>query len=208
MITIKKIADTVNDENAKIHYYVYDENEMSDHLMYLKVVSDDERKTYNGLSDEEKKEYVSTSSEIYLPKMSVDNCVRIYTECVVSYDYQYTYNKVINLAEIEKNDINVAVVLYMVLHEFGHWHDLASKGNKVYAYSEASVNEGEKACKFGNEVQSRLSYKTTFDEKDMELLKQATLMYHSIPVEQKANQYADLNYRLAYDKLRNKGLVS
>lgn len=205
MLTVKKIADLVNNEEAAIRYYVYDENAINNYIFYLKVISDTDKVIYEKMSDAEKQKFISTSAEIYMPKMSVDGCARVYQDD--SYGFKYTLDKVSRLVKLNKGDANIAVVLYMILHEYGHWNDFLLKDKKVYLYTMPDYEEAKASWEYKKRIQSILRLKTSLNDNDKKMIKNYTEKYNSIPSEQRANRYADKHYEVAYSLLRKERIV-
>ena len=205
MLTIKKIADLVNEIGATIHYYVFNKSANYNYIFYLKAISDSNKGTYESLSDIDKQKYISTSAQLYMPKLSVDGCARVYQDG--TYEYEYTLDRVCKIIQPSKEDFNTAIILYMILHEFGHWNDFLLKDKKVYSYSMADYKQAKEVWDYKVKVQRELAFKTSYGKKDLEMLKNYTIKYNSVPSEQRANNYADENYDKAFSILRKEGIV-
>lgn len=211
MITMKKIANLVNTQNAKINYYTFDENAVRNSIFYLKVLSEEDKVYYETMNNDDRKVYISESAQIYLPKISVDYCAKFHTEND-PYSFEYTYNKVKQLENINNNDVNTAVALYMILHEFGHWNDFISKEKNVFLYT---ITDSEKAKKVWNYkikierlLKSKVANNNPLNKSDKELIIDYYNKYNDIPGEKRANCFADSHYNEAYAKLKKEGMVS
>ena len=206
MITVKKVSDLVNSEKAKVNYYVYDEQSVRNYMFSLVAISGDERKHYEDMCDVEKQEYISTSAEILMPKMSVDRCANIYRNNDL-YNFQYTLEKVHSLEKIHVNDLSTAFSLYIILHEFGHWNDFVSKDKKPFHYNMPDSEEAREVFEYRKKIQDRMAIKQEPDEEDKEMMKEYIKRYNAVPIERRANDYADKNYKSAYSILRQGGIV-
>lgn len=206
IVTLKKIMHLVNVVNAPVHYYPYRGGYFG-FLLYLQTISKEKQKEFGKLSLDEQKEYVSDSAEIFIPLISPDYLAQIY-KTSASHDYPYTLSKVKNIVNVYKEDENIAVALYMLLHELGHWDDFVKCEKKPYLYTMPGSEEAKKVHDYGNKIQMRLNGKSVITEEDHLILEDFIQKYYSVPIEKRANEYADKHYADMYELLRKNGLVS
>ena len=205
IVTLKKIMNLINTINAPVHYYSY-EGGYFGFLIYLQTVSKQKQKEFARLQIEEQREYVSDSAEIFIPMISPDYLAEIY-KASASHDYPYTLSKVKNIANVSKEDEHIAVSLYMLLHELGHWDDFVKCGKKPYLYTMPDSEEAKKVHDYGNQIQLCLNGKSVLTQKDHSMLEDFIQKYYSVPIEKRANDYADEHYFDMYELLRKNGLV-
>ncbi len=205
IITLKKIMNLINSPNAPIYYYQYQGGKYES-IVYLKTISNEKQVEYNRLAEDEQKSYVSDSAEIYIPLISVDFLAQIY-KASFSHDYPYTLKKVHNMVHVIQKDESTAVALYMLLHELGHWVDFLRCGRKPYDFTMPDSVEARRVHNYGNQLQVKLSAKKSLSEEDHIELENFIQQYYKIPFEKRANDYADLHYREAYEILKEHGFL-
>lgn len=200
IINFKKIAKMVNCENAPIYYYKY-ENSYGRYVTYFQSINNEHRKEYEKMSEDEKKEYISNSASIFLPLISTDY-YREESKKVKSSDYSLTLKKVERMIHIVPEYESMAVALYMILHEIGHWCDFLRCEKKPYFYMpKEEIQEEKKLYDYRIELQRTLSYKSELTPHDYDLIEQYTHDYNNLPREKRANIYADEHYIERYNKL-------
>jgi len=200
MIYMKTIADMVNHENASIDYYLFDKANIRDNIVSFVALSKQEKEIYEVMNKKEKRNYVSKEPLISIPKLSVYACAELYKVGKFSV-YDYTLQKVKKLTSIENiNDNDVAVCLYMILHEFGHWNDFVKLGNKPYEFTIHDAKERENIYKHRQELERQIKLGKLEDEKSA--LEDYMIKYNSVSMEKRANAYADTHYELAYNLLK------
>lgn len=205
-ITLKKIMSIINVQNAPIHYYSY-KGEINGHLMYLQSISKEKQKGFSMLPIEKQKEYVSDSAEIFIPLISTDYLAEIY-KASKSHDYPYTLAKVNNIVKISKDNEPIAIALYMLLHELGHWDDFVKCGKNPYSFTMVDREEAKRVNDYRNRIQVQLNGKSELTDKDHLMLEDFVQKYYNIPFEKRANDYADRQFATMYELLKKKEIFS
>ena len=200
IITFKKMAKIINCENAPISYYKY-ENSYVRYVTYFQSINSEHRKEYEKMSEDDKKNYISNSASIFLPLISSDY-YREETKKVMSSDYSWTLKKIERIIDIIPEYESMAVALYMILHEIGHWRDFLRCEKKPYFYMpQEEIDEEKKLYDYRIELQQILSNKRELTPHDYDLIEQYTCDYNDLPREKRANIYADEHYIESYNKL-------
>lgn len=204
MLTFRKIIENLN-LKIPVKYYNSDDSRLksSEYLLYLKVVSDKEQKEYETLDIEEKKNFKTTTSQIYVPRMSIYKYENVAdSNKGVSFELSYTIDHVRKLTHIEneKQKELLAACLYMILHEVGHFEDLKAKEFNVWEYTKENRDEKEKIFKERENIQQKI-----FLESDKEKQKKLAYTYfdtyNKISDEKRANDYADKHFENLYNNL-------
>lgn len=69
------------------------------------------------------------------------------------------------------------------------------------------IVEARRVHNYGNQLQVKLSAKKSLSEEDHIELENFIQQYYKIPFEKRANDYADLHYREAYEILKEHGFL-
>lgn len=199
MVTFKKIIEALN-VNVPCKYYVVDDQQNREHLLWLDVLSNEDRKYYNSLSEEEKGNYKTESAKIYIPKMTIYKYKNMDEEGG-GYDFLYTLNRINRIYTLKIDDDCLAVAVYMILHELGHWNDLENKSFNVWEYAIKESEESERIFYERSELE-KSSWKydeETRRKKAFDYLER----YNNTPIEGRANKYADDHFEESYTLIKN-----
>ena len=208
VLSMKRIINIINDDNAiKIHYYNI-EKEKYNYLTFFNALHKDFRHEYENLLEDNKKKYVSNSAEIYIPLVSA----YVLAEKIKAnkdYSYQYTLDKVRKLTNLDKGQEEVAVALYMILHEFGHWYNFKECGDKPYVYmgNPSDIDKERKLFEYRKKLERELSGKESLSESDEQHIKEYVVKYNNLKREKNANDYADKHFQEKYELLKKSGYM-
>ncbi len=200
MITFKKIIEILNFD-IPCEFYTVDEQTIRNHILWLDVLSKEDRVYFESLCEDEKREYVTDSAKIYIPKMSIYRYKNM-DKKGGGYDFSYTTNHIKGICTASIEDECLAVALYIILHEVGHWNDLKSKKFNVWEYAIKESKEDEKVFYEKRELEmSSLKYdEETIRKKAFEYLSK----YNNTPIEYRANKYADEHFEEWYRVVQSK----
>ena len=202
MITFKKIIEALNTD-APFEYYVVNEEHDRGHLLWLDVLAEADRVYFNSLSEEKKQKYKTESAKIFIPKMTIYK-YRNLDEEGGGYDFSYTLNHIKSIYTLKIDDDCLAVAVYMILHELGHWIDLKNKKFNVWEYAYKDSDESKRVFDEQRNFE-RVAWR--YDEKIRK--KKAYVLlekYYNTPIEGRANKYADEHFEEYYTFIINKNL--
>lgn len=194
MMSFRKIIEAL-ELNIPFTYYKYNEEHQKSALLYLKVLSDEQKKEYEQLDEEEKKDFTTTTARVYIPRMMIYRYQNISHENG-GYDFEYTINHIKKLLDVKKEEECLAVCLYMVLHEVGHWEDLKKKKFNVWDYAIVDSKESEEVFELKKKVEIEQD-----KEKRKKMAYEYLKRYNNTPIEKRANEYADEVFVESYYKL-------
>lgn len=206
--TLKSISKLLNDENAPIKYYdLSDRNKKSD-LFYLLSISHEKRHEYEALIEEEKKKYISDSAIIYIPLLNVNQLYDLHhIEDSLSYDYDGTIQMINKTVKVTTKNEKVLFAVFLILHEFGHWHDFNEKGKVPYFYNVPEEKERRQVFELKQDIMKKLDGKSRFTYKDKQLLIRYFTEYHAIPSEKYADVYAVNHLNDAYERIKQTDIL-
>lgn len=194
MITFKKIVEELK-VDAPFEYYVVDDHRNREYLLWLDVLVDGDRNYFESLSEDKKLQYKTESARIFIPKMSIYKYKNLDDEGG-GYSFNYTLNRIKSFYSVEKDDESLAVAVYMILHELGHWNDLKKKDFHVWEYAYKDSDESRKVFEEQRtfEVVGRQYDEETRKELALALLEKS----NNTPIEGRANKYADEHFTECY----------
>ena len=202
MITFKKIVEALN-VDAPYEYYVVDDICNRVHLLWLDVLDDEDRAYFESLSDEDKQSYKTESARIFIPKMAIYKYKNLDDEGG-GYDFSYTLNHIKSISTLEIDDDCLAVAVYIILHELGHWNDLKNKNFNVWKYSFIDSDESKRIFEEQRNFE-RVAWQ--YDEIIRKEKAYALLeKYNNTPIEGRANKYADEHFEEYYSLIINANL--
>ena len=194
MITFKKIVEALK-VDAPFEYYVADDRRNRGYLLWLDVLADADRTYFESLSEDEKLQYKTESARILIPKMSIYKYKNLDDEGG-GYSFTYTLNRIKSFYSFEIDDECLAVAVYMILHELGHWNDLKTKDFHVWEYAYKDSDESRKVFDEQRtfEVVGRQHDEKTRKELALSLLEKS----NNTQIEDRANKYADEHFAECY----------
>ena len=215
--TITRLIDRqLLEENRRIEYYKWDES-FHHEMVYINVIKEElERERYNELPDKEKKKFKTTSATIYIPMVSADVLVeqndsgtgisREYTlgrinDCIQAQENQASLDALESPITIAKNDETLAIAVYMILHEFGHWHDLYVKNMCVFEYlTDADIKKElfEERMIIQSKASIHNMTKGSISTEIRNNFENWMEKYNATPTESLANEYADEHFVKVY----------
>lgn len=202
LITFKKIVEALN-VDASYEYYVVNDQLNRGHLLWLDVLANADRAYFESLSEEDKRKFVTKSARILIPKMTIYKYKNMDDEGG-GYSFSYTLNHIRNIYSNAIDDDCLAVAVYMILHELGHWDDLKSKNFNVWEYS---LKDSDEAKRVFDEQRNfeRVAWK--YDEIIRKEKAHVLLdKYNNTPSERRANEYADEHFAEYYSLIKEADL--
>ena len=202
MITFKKIVEGLNID-APYEYYVVDDSKNKVHLLWLDVLAEEDRVYFESLSQDEKMKYKTESAKIFIPRMAIYKYKNLDEEGG-GYSFAYTLNRIKSFYTNEIDDECLAVAVYIILHELGHWNDLKTKEFYVWEYAYKDSEESRKAF---DEQRAFEVVGGRYDEKTRKELALALLeKSNSTPIEDRANKFADEHFAEYYSLVKEADL--
>ena len=167
-----------------------------DHIIYFTSVEGKERDKYERMYKKEK--FVSTTSCIHIPDSSVSDIIDAYKNCDGSGMYEFTCNMIgENCGNIQNMDD--AFIVFLFLHEVGHWNQFNKKQCNVKLFIEMDINlekeNFEKVRELVHKRQERIKKGNTCPQtvKERKLAELYMKEYRSIPKEKEADDFALAN---------------
>ena len=199
-MNLKRITKILGNQDVRFNFY--DELEIRNEIVYFSAISDFERKLlYDNLSNNDKSEYISNSATINLPNISEDILYERYNK-FDKWAFKITLDKIRKVTTIYSNEEKLAFAAYIILHEIGHWYDFIEMGKKPYIFSEKDIMLRKKVFKERISLQESLYLKAYLTEEENKKVELYYEKYNSIPMENKANKYADMHIDDFLNKLR------
>lgn len=201
---LEQITKIVESEGIRFIFYPEDALYRKNSIVYINVIVDSkERQEYKIKNENEQKEYVSKSVAIFLPDIDSERLGNVY----INNDemtYDFTLKKIRKIVSISKEHENLAFSLYLILHEIGHWYHFDEMGRKPYIYANEDTDVREEVFNRQQDLQKEMSLKKSFNKltkNDLMTMKNWIIDYNNIPIEKRANSYADKNFKKMWDKL-------
>jgi glutaredoxin len=194
---VKYLIETINTSNATV---VFDSPEIVARRLdagvttpiYFTCVDEKEKLLYERCKD--KSNFVSHTPSIHLPDLSVHELVNIY-ECDGTGSLEITKDILSSFFSDDMSE-DVVFVIYILLHEVGHWFQFANMSNKVEAFlsedielSKANFDKMQQAF-IQRDERIRRGNSCPLTAKEKALFKQLSLEYREIPKEKDADKYA------------------
>lgn len=166
--------------------------------IYFVPVRGKERKKYDNLSDKRKKTFTSNSAAIYIGDLSVRELVDIF-ECDGTGIHEFTTSVIAPYCEKYDISKDIVYVLFLFLHEVGHWNQFKNLEKNVFDFVNMDVElykrNFDEMQILNNKIREQnacsnidVGQKLTFYE--MELLKKLMEEYRNIPKEKEADEFA------------------
>ena len=192
---VKELINSINTFNVKIVYDTQLEtknNLKNGKPLYFTPVEGKEKSVYHNKKN--KGDFVSSTASIHIPNLSIEYLINIF-ECDGT-----------GIHELIKNTINpycnlgvpkdVVYVIFLFLHEVGHWQQFINLGKNVEKFSNLDIDaRKDNFTKFNQLEQSRHERikkgndcPLTFNEK--KLCQQYMQEYRDIPMEREADEFA------------------
>ena len=171
-------------------YQVFPDLQQHGQIMFLSSCDDpEERRIYNALPLEDKSKYATKSPRIHFPDITVEELIKL-LQSDEGTIYEDTRATALNVEMKSACSPEVRCLLFIFLHEVGHWYQLREDYGwriKEFADADLELEKGlfERQQKIQRELYNR---KPTAQEKKM--LKQLQEEYRQIPKESYANSFA------------------
>lgn len=194
---VKDIINVINVFDIDIHFDSKEEmfkkfsNGIS-LIFYFSPLNEKEIKKYE--NSQNKYDYISSTPSIHVPDLTIDELINTF-ECSAGDLYNSTC-KFISEFFIEDIPKDVVFVVFLFLHEVGHWMQFKKMDNHVCKYIDTDRKESENnyyklqlLCKKRQERISKgnLCNLTTNEKKAFE---QIFTEYRQIPKEKEADEFA------------------
>lgn len=209
ILTLKSISREINkslyNDEIPIHYYTELEENSQNSIVFFECISGEERKEYESLSMTDKKNFISRSAVIHIPIINVDKLYELY-HVGISYEYTGTMNMLKDVVSVNSDNEKILFALFLILHEFGHWHDFKSKEKKPYLYMQDEKEQRE-VYDLKVQILNSQSLYGASKHKIMEQLRDYFKRYNMVSCEKRANEYAISKIKNVCDFLKKKGVV-
>ena len=192
---VKDLISTINIFNAKI---IYDKPEevmvrimSGESPLYFIPVEGKERKKYEADSNEE---FTSTTAAIHIIDLSVEGLVNIF-ECDGTGIHQFTKQMIEPYCN-EEIQRDIVYVVFLFLHEVGHWIQFEKMNKKVTQFltkdAELEKENFDKVCSLMKQQQERINRGNPcgLTVKERRLFEQYMYEYRNIPKEKEADEFA------------------
>lgn len=156
-------------------------------------------------SETEQREYVSNSARIMIPHISVERLAQIYINNDPT-TFEFTLKKIRKKINISNNKDRLAFSTYLILHEIGHWYHFDEMGRKPYIYAHEDSELRKEVFNKQKELELEMSIKKStgkLTQQDEMKMKNWVIEYNNIPMEKRANNYADDNFKEIWLKLNS-----
>lgn len=201
----KEINNSIFNNEVPIQYHKKETIVSQNPIVSFVCVSGEERKKYEKLTDVEKEDFVSSSAYISIPIIHVDNLYEMY-HVGISCDYEETINMIKKAVSVNKDNEKILFAIFVILHEFGHWHDFESKGKKPYLYLKDSKEQKE-VFDLKEKILNDISLAMMSEYKIKDRLRKWFKRYNLVNCEKKANEFAMSKVKEVYNYFRDKGVV-
>ncbi len=159
-------------------------------IVFLHAIDDyHERKAYEAKTESEKSSYITQSPRIHFPDLSVEKLIAMF-QTDISGVYKDTSEIVNHIHMKFPCPIEIRSILFMFLHEVGHWYQLMQKCNgRVKEYSETDRDLSEKNF---NETQAlhRKIINRYPNKQEQHEIRRLQNEYRQIPKEADADTFA------------------
>lgn len=211
VLSLKSIAneikDNICDVNVPIKYHKESENVyISNSIISFECVSGEERKSYENLTEEDKKDFISNSAHINLLLISVERLYELY-HMGISCDYDMTIKIIKESVPVNVDNEKILFAIFIILHEFGHWHDFELKDKKPYLYTQ-DEKELKEVYDLKIKILNNESLQEKSDYKIKEQLRKWFNRNNAVPCEKRANDYAISKIKDAYNFFKKKGVIA
>lgn len=207
--TLKAISKEINDSmfnnEVPIQYHKEEKTVSQNSIVSFICISGEERKKYENLTDAEKEDFVSSSAFISIPIIHVDKLYEMY-HVGISCDYEETINMIKKTVSVNENNEKILFAIFVILHEFGHWHDFGLKGKKPYLYLKDSKEQKE-VFDLKEKIINDTSLAAMSEYKIKDKLRKWFKRYNLVNCEKKANEFAMSKMKEVCNHFRDKGVV-
>lgn len=209
---VKDIINAINIFNVKI---VFDSpEEVAEKIMagssplYFTPVEGKERKRFENI--ENNQDFTSTTASIHIIDLSVKDFVNIF-ECDGTGIHQFT-NNIIEPYCNEGIQSEIIYVIFLFLHEVGHWVQFEKMNNKVKQFMCKDIGlekeNFDKVNTLKRQRQERINRgnKCNLTAKEKRLFEQYMQEYRNIPKEKEADEFALSKMQMALKLYANSSL--
>lgn len=210
---VKDLIETINVFNANIIFdkpdAVKDEILAGNSPLYFTPVEGKERKKYENITN--KQEFKSTTAAIHVIDLSVRELVNIF-ECDGSGIYEFT-NIIIEPYYNEKVSRDIVYVIFLFLHEIGHWMQFDNMNKRVSEFLNKDIElekeNFDKVAALKKQRQERICKGNTciLTAKEKRLFRKYMQEYRNIPKEKEADEFALSRMQMALDLYKNSKFV-
>ena len=201
---IRELINSVNTFGVKVVFDDIDKVKESvykgNHIIYFTPVEGEERKKFERMYTKEK--FVSTTFCIHIPDLPISDIIDMYKNCDGSGIYDFICKMILEKCGNIQN-MNDAFVIFLFLHEVGHWNQFTEMQCNVKTFIEMDINlekaNFEKVKELENKRQERIKKGSTClqSAKERKLSESYMKEYRNIPKEKKADDFALANIEKA-----------
>ena len=191
------ISEVLQDLNLNISVNYYPDYQIKENLrthgqiMFFSAIGDEaERKSYKSLSPAEQDSFVTKSPCIHFPHLTVFNLIELLKSDEGTV-YEETRNTANNVKMQAACSLEVRCLLFIFLHEVGHWNQLMNDFHgRVKEYSDTDLEEEKRLHDEQNELQRRITGRRP-TQQEKQTMKRFQEEYRQIPKEKYANMFAE-----------------
>lgn len=196
-MNISDLINVINQYDVKV---IFDDIEKvkdtifrGGHIIYFTPVEGKEREKYE--RKYKKNEFVSTSACIHIPNLTIEEIIDIYKNCDGTGIYEWTCKNITQHCSNIKN-IDDAFIVFLFLHEVGHWNQFNELKCNVNSFMEMDIDLEKDNFDKMSELEIRRrerinkGNKCIQTVKERKLAEQYMMEYRNIPKEKEADEFA------------------
>lgn len=193
---IKELVDCLGvKELAPFHF----QTELSYRISaYCKHITCEERNDYNQKKWTIEKKYDSSTLGIYLPDIAIDELYDLERKRN-AINFHKVQHELKSILCLKTDEIKLAYVIYVILHEVGHWLDFKGSGKSSLEYNLWDSEFRNRSKEFARNINAIPGHKAD----ELKHAKEAVDMYKNIPSEKAADKYAFENIKARLEIVRN-----
>ncbi len=194
-MNVKELINIINEFEVKV---IFDsqkqvkDNIMRGQVMYFTPVEGKERKKFENKRN--KSDFISTTASIHIPDLSIEYLINIF-ECDGTGLYEFTKELIKPFCNMNIQS-EIAYVIFLFLHEVGHWQQFINLEKNVEKFINLDIEERINVNKKFSELEEKRKERMekgnncpqTFNEK--KLCEQYMQEYRAIPMEKDADEFA------------------
>lgn len=209
-MNIKELIEIINIFNANV---IYDNPRdvqygilQGQSAFYFVAVEGKEQKKYKNSND--KSQFVSNTASIHIIDLNIDEIVDIF-KCDGTGIYEFTRDIIKPFCN-NNIDEDILYVMYVFLHEVGHWNQFLEMDRKVERFEKKDFQSYKDNFEEFQKIQKKIEIrrdkgnncKITYNEK--ESLRKCGEDYRNIPKEKEADDFALKNMQKVIDEYKCK----
>lgn len=191
---ISEIINKINDFDINIEYIDFDKESSKTISPFTFVtVNREERGEY--LKCEDKKKFISNTCYLLIMDNDACNFIDLLKKRDVSGTWAYTY-KLIKPFTNKGVAVDVCCIIFMFLHEMGHYKEFLEHGKKVFDYSQLYLSSYKKYHDELNQISEKINFasrkadSSVVTKNDLKKMNNLQKFYRNIPKEKNADKYA------------------